>query len=163
MKTSRYNPLIERAAHAYNPLVAKGQQYSYLILPAAGSLTWTSLNHIVAVYKLPYDFNYFALIDWPATALSIFVRDNGTRYKLNDSSPAQSIYSVPYAGQVLSHNAIFEVWNAGASPTTFPEYSLTISYRTQICCCDDSEGVEYTALLYLPVCESYPVCLPICS
>ena len=159
----RYNPLVAQTDKRFNPLLARGQVYDTLELPAAGVLVWTALGHIVAIYRVTTDFGHFALVSWPDTALPLFVRDQNQRYCLNDADPSIYVYSLPYTGQLLTAAAIFEVWNAGDSPVTFPAYSIVISPRTQICCGDEAVGAEHATSLYLPACETFPICLPICS
>jgi len=160
----RYNPLVARPKPRFNPLSARDQAYTRLLLPAAGELTWTATNHIVAIYRInPPGFGPFALVRWPSTLLPLYVRDAGVRYTLNSNAQAADIYGVPYAGQVLTANAIFELWAAGEAPVTLPAYTLTISPRVQLACCCGDEQTTISAALYYPYCQPYPICLPICS
>lgn len=158
----RYKPLLTRAPKRYKPLLARDQAYDTLLLPAAGALTWTAPNHIIVEYRTN-DLAAYAIIETPDTLLPLFVRDNGTRYRLSSANPEPDCYSIPYTGQVLGPTAVYEFWSAGDAATVdLPDYTLTISPRTQLCC-GESSGDTHQALLYLPYCNAFPVCFPICA
>lgn len=159
----RYNPLVARPKPRFNPLRGRDQAYTGLLLPAAGGLTWTATNHIVAIYRInPPGFGPFALVRWPSTLLPLYVRDAGVRYVLNPL-PDADIYGVPYAGQILTAAAIFEFWAAGDGPVVLPSTTILISPRVQLACCCGDDQTTISAALYYPYCAGYPIYLPICS
>ena len=144
----------------------RDQAFATLVLPAPGVLSWSTFNRIVMEWGTTETTDAFALISWPTTTLPLYVRANGTRYKLSGTIVGEPMcWSVPYAGQVLYPNVtVFEMWSGIEAPgaETVADIELTISYRKQLTCCDSSSD-EYQGTLYYQYCNYYPVCLPICT
>lgn len=139
------------------------QAFATLVLPDTGALVWTIQDRIVAEFMALDITTAFAIIRWPATPLPLFIRANGTRYALNanfDNPP--SCWSVPYAGQVLTSEAVFEYWSGGTIPggVTPGDITLTISPRKQLNYCQ-TLGDEHIATPYSNYGRLYPVYLPI--
>jgi hypothetical protein len=143
--------------------VPHDQAFATLVLPAPGELTWTVQDRIVAEFMALDIEGPFAIIRWPVTLTPFFIRANGTRYALNaefDNPPG--CWSVPYAGQVITSEAVFEYWSAGDIPggEDIPDVTLTISLRKQLNY-TETLGDEYIATPYSIYGRPYPVSLPI--
>lgn len=139
------------------------QGFATLTLPATGALTWTVSDRIVAEFMALDVLLPFAVIRWPETLTPFYVRSKGTRYAFNtDFENPPACWSVPYAGQVLDSNAVFEYWSCGDIPggETIPDVILTISPRKQLAY-TETAGDAYLATPYSIYGRPYPVYLPI--
>jgi len=161
----RFRELQADVRPSYRPVIGHDQAFDTLTFPAPGPLAWTTFNRIICEWGVQTLPEAFALIDWPTLTLPLFIRANSTRYALNTIAVGQPhCYSVPYAGQVLPTNACFELWSGITAPgsITLPAFTMTISYRTQLCC-GETTGEAYNGSLYSPYCRPYPIYLPICT
>lgn len=161
----RFIPAVvaSNTARRHVAAIPHDQAFATLLLPNPGALTWTVQDRIVAEF-MPLDVPVnFAIIRWPETNLPLYIRANGTRYALNtDFTNGPSCWSVPYAGQVLTTEAVFEYWSCGTIPggVTPGNVTLTISPRKQLAW-SDTAGDSYTATPYSNYGRPYPVYLPI--
>lgn len=137
-------------------------EFDSLLLPAAGTLVWTTSNRIVAEYSAPIGVS-FAILAWPVTNLPFYVRANGTRYAFNSDYPGAPVaYSTPYAGQLLTSGAVFEFWGyTEAGTMDLPDTTLTISLRADGCGCCNDEPTTITGTPYSPYCAPYPLYYPL--
>jgi hypothetical protein len=161
----RYNPALiaPNYSSAWRLGVAHDQAFCTLTMPTVGTRTWNTLERIVAEWQAPAALDPYALINWPATPLPFFVRDNGVRYALNITGYAAlpSCYWIPYNGNALTSDAVYEMWSTSSSGSAaIPAFTMTISRRTQLCC-DETAGTNYTATPYSPYGQPYPVYYPI--
>ena len=76
----------------------RDQAFATLVLPAPGVLSWSTFNRIVMEWGTTETTEAFALIAWPETTLPLYVRANGTRYKLSGT-----IVGEPLCGSVPGH------------------------------------------------------------
>lgn len=154
---------LETARKRYVGAIPHDQGFATLLLPAPGELTWTVADRIIAEFMALDVPGPFAIIRWPSTPIPLFIRANGTRYALNtDFANPPACWSIPYAGQVIDSEAVFEYWSANEIPggEDIPDITLTISPRKQLNYTETS-GVAYEATPYSIYGRPYPVSLPI--
>ena len=162
----RYNPGQLAAAYQpvrWNPARVHDQAFGTLLFPGNGLRRWYTTNRVVTEWQVPADLSPFALITWPSTVLPFYVRDNGTRYALRTSGfeNLPLIFSVPYAGQTLTADCVFEFWStSSAGSAVVNDFTAQISRRDQLSC-GETTGTQYTATVYSPYTQPYPLYYPI--
>lgn len=116
-----FSPVTTVAKLGRAPVTVVRQAYDTIILP---EIVVTTTGPVIVEFTV--DLGGFS-IKAVSSAVSLCVRDAGVRYHL--SGPAGfDAFSVPYEGQALSSDAIFEYWASATG--TYPAVTITISTRT---------------------------------
>ena len=138
-----FSPVTTVAKLGRAPVTVVRQSYDTVILPETIVLTTGPV-----IVEFTVDLGGFS-IKSVTSAVSLCVRDSGVRYHL--SGPAGfNAPSIPYEGQALSSNAVFEYWATASG--TYPAVTITLSTRT-------GNSLEVTT--ELTVKKNFPISFPI--
>ena len=138
-----FSPVTTVAKLGRAPVTVVRQAYDILTLP---EIIVTTTGPVVAEFVV--DLAGYS-IKAVSSATTLCVRDGGVRYHL--AGPDQlDAFSVPYEGQALTGDAIFEYWATATG--TYPACPITISTRT---------GVSPEVTDELTVRKTFPLSFPI--
>jgi hypothetical protein len=142
-----FSPTTEIAPQAYSQVTVVKDAYDSFTIPA---IVVTGTIGIVAEYAVVA--GPFAIRPLATTPTVPFtVRCSGTRYFIGGPNQPNAL-ALPYEGQTIPEDAIFEYWATGATPISVPSLDVPISTRA---------GQTITVTLTVPVRKSYPISYPI--
>lgn len=142
-----FSPTTEIAPQAYSQVTVVKDAYDSFIIP---EIVVTGTIGIVAEYVVaagPFAIRPLAT----APTVPLTVRCSGTRYFIGGPSQPNAL-ALPYEGQTIPEDAIFEYWATGATPISVPSLNVPIS---------TSAGQTIIVTLTVPVRKSYPISYPI--